>query len=79
MTALFSPTILRATGEQRSGFGQWCLGAKCRRCGTAMLFAPSRGPLQKIPDDAHVHAKCSVCEYESDYLGPDLQHFWTKG
>jgi len=44
-----------------------------------MLFAPSRGPQQKIPDDAHVQAKCSVCGHESDYFGRDLQHFWTKG
>jgi hypothetical protein len=79
MASLFSPTILMATGEQRSGLGQWYLGANCKKCGTTMLFAPSRGPGQKIPDDGHVEAKCSMCGHEAHYTGCDLQHFWTKG
>jgi hypothetical protein len=41
--------------------------------------AVARRPAQRIPDDGHVEAKCSMCGYEAPYTGRDLQHFWTKG
>jgi hypothetical protein len=60
-------------GEQGATICHWYLGATCKRCGTAMLFAPSRGPDHEIPPDAHVHASCPTCGLEADYTGADLK------
>ena len=62
-----------ANGEPGTSFGQWYLGTKCKRCGTPMFFAPSRGPDHEIPSDAHVHARCPSCGHEADYMGRELQ------